>query len=141
MNDVQLNNVEMWECWVESDPTARWKVGFPLTSLGAMSLGMVYMNIDPGQAVAVHQDSGEEVVVVLVGNVEAWIGDAHMTVGPGGTALIPAMVSHRFRNVGTELARIVGFLDSTTAAATFEEPVMPFNQTVMAAPSATAAGG
>lgn len=135
MNAVQLDNVDLWECWVESDPAMRWKVGFPLTSQGAVSLGMVYMNIEPGQGVAAHQDSSEEVVVVLAGNVEAQIGDAHMTVGPGGTAIIPAMVSHHFRNVGTEPARIVGFLDSTTAAATFAEPVMPFNQTVMAAPA------
>lgn len=140
MNGVQLDNVEMWECWVNSDPTTRWKVGFPLASQGAVSLSMVYMNIDPGQAVASHQDSDEEVIVVLAGNVEAWIGDAHMTVRPGGTVLIPAMVSHHFRNMGTETARIVGFLDGTTAAATFAEPVMPLNQTVITVPAASEQG-
>ncbi len=56
-------------------------------------------------------------------------------VGRGGLVLIPSMVPHRFRNVGSQTARIVGFFSSNVVLAEFEEPVMPLGRTVVGTPT------
>ncbi|CAM4397799.1 hypothetical protein PAAL109150_24760 [Paenibacillus alkaliterrae] len=46
----------------------------------------------------------------------------------GELALIPAMVPHNVRNIGSETLKVIGFFSSPNVESTFAEPLMPINQ-------------
>jgi hypothetical protein len=60
------------------------------------------------------------------------------TLTAGEAVLIPAMIPHGIRNVGTETARCVGFFGSATLVSTFDQILMPLG--VRAAPTPPPAG-
>jgi quercetin dioxygenase-like cupin family protein len=68
----------------------------------------------------------EEIVLLLSGTVEASLGDQHGTLTAGEAVLIPAIIPHSIRTVGTEKARCVGFFSSATLVSTFDQIMMPF---------------
>ena len=97
-------------------------VGFPITSQnGTAASAIVYMELEPGAALPLHQDSAEELLLALEGTVEASVGDEHGTLAEGEIALVPAMVPHVLRNTGDRRARILGFFAASTNVATFAD--------------------
>ncbi len=133
---TNVNELELFEGWSKSDPTARMKVNFPIfAATGAEACAVVWMVLEPGGAVPTHTDSAEEVVLVLDGTLEGWIEDERGTLSQGALVLIPAMKAHGLRNIGTGTARAIGFFASATVVSTFADPVMPFDQTVLGTPA------
>ena len=139
MYTANLNTLDLLEAWYENDPNMRVKVNFPFSkATGNASSAVVYFEIEPGHYLGTHTDSAEEIVLILSGTVEASLGDEHGTLTAGEAVLIPAMIPHSIRNVGTERARCVGFFASATLVSTFDQIVMPLG--VRAAPTPPPAG-
>jgi quercetin dioxygenase-like cupin family protein len=88
---------------VRDDPTMRIRVNFPFyVGTGTKSTAVVYFEIEPGCRLGTHTDSAEEIVLILEGEAEATVGDERGRVSAGEMAVLPAMVPHGFRNVGTK---------------------------------------
>lgn len=67
--------------------------------------------IEPGSGAPLHyHEEVDEVLLVMEGQLEFRIGDETRVVGPNNVVAIPARVPHAFVVIGTERARIVGFL-------------------------------
>jgi quercetin dioxygenase-like cupin family protein len=108
----------------ELAPTAPGlRVAFPLDSAtGTASTATVLFELDPGAELAVHQDSAEELLIILQGTVEARVGNETGRVSKGQVALVPPMAPHGLRNDGEEVLRVLGTFSASTVVSTFEEP-------------------
>ena len=139
MYTANLNTLDLLEAWYENDPHMRAKASFPFSqATGNASSAAVYFEIEPGHSLGTHTDSAEEIVLILSGTVEASLGDERGPLTAGEAVLIPAMVPHGIRNVGTEKVRCVGFFASATLVSTFDQVLMPFG--VRAIPTPPSAG-
>jgi quercetin dioxygenase-like cupin family protein len=99
---------------------------FPLQShVGTASTAVVLMRFEPGAALPEHTDSAEELLYVLEGEVEAFVGDETATLRAGEIAVVPALATHGARNVGDTDARILGFFSSSTNIGVFKDPLGP----------------
>jgi quercetin dioxygenase-like cupin family protein len=122
---MQLKELELEEFVLENQPSLRVKATLPLADTpGTESLGVVYFEIDPGEALMIHTDSRDEIVALLSGAGLARVGDKTGHLSSGGMVFIPADVPHGFRNTGRETLRAVGVF----AGADFESEVMPDEQ-------------
>jgi quercetin dioxygenase-like cupin family protein len=140
MKTADLTNLEMFDAWYENDPAMRITAAFPFfAATGNENSSVVYFEIEPGRYLGTHTDSAEEVILILAGTVEAWVGEEKGHLSAGQAALIPAMVPHRIRNVGQETARCVGFFSAATVVSTFDQPMMPFGQHTVGTPPVEAA--
>jgi quercetin dioxygenase-like cupin family protein len=108
----------------ELAPTAPGlRVAFPLDSAtGTACTATVLFELDPGAELAVHQDSAEELLIILQGSGEARVGDETGRVSKGQVALVPPMAPHGLRNDGDEVLRVLGTFSASTVVSTFEEP-------------------
>jgi quercetin dioxygenase-like cupin family protein len=127
MQATQINELELFEGWSESDPDMRVRAAFPVSSgTGTKSTAVVYFELEPGQHLGRHTDSAEEILLVVSGTGEAMIGDERATLRPGTLAVVPALAPHGVENTGDEKLRIVGFFSSSTVLSAFDEPMAPF---------------
>lgn len=133
---TELGSLELHEGRWESDPgRLRARFAFPMFwGTGNASTAVLYVELEPGCGNGRHTDTPEEILLVLEGQVEVEVGGERTTLGPGGLALVPALVPHSFSNVGEGTARIVGFFSSSTVLAEFEEPVMPVGRRALGTP-------
>ena len=123
MQAINLNEIETMEIQSELDPTARVRVGFPISSTtGTAASASVYFELDPGCRLAVHTDSAEEFLIVLEGEGEGLVGEEIAPVKAGDVVVVPAMVRHGMTNTGTEVLRVFGTFAGSTNIGTFEEP-------------------
>jgi quercetin dioxygenase-like cupin family protein len=135
MYTTNLNALDLLDAWYENDSHMHVKVNFPFSKeTGNASSAVVYFEIEPGHYLATHTDSAEEIILILSGTVEASLGDERGTLTASEAVLIPAMIPHGIRNVGTEKARCVGFFASATLISTFDQAMMPFGIRAIATP-------
>lgn len=74
--------------------------------------------LEPGAGAPTHfHDTVDEVIVVLDGALDLWIGDDKRRVGAEHTAVLPAGVPHGFVAVGPGPTRILAFLPLSGEAA------------------------
>ena len=101
-------------------------VAFPInTHTGSADSAVVYFEIDPGEKLATHTDSAEEVLYIVQGEAEAHAGDETGRLTAGDLAVIPAMVPHGVRNVGDTRLKVVGFFTESRIISNCEEPLQP----------------
>jgi quercetin dioxygenase-like cupin family protein len=133
MLTARTRELELMEGWVDSDPEhARTWVAFPINKwAGSADSGVVYFEIEPGDRLAEHTDSAEEVLFVVAGEAEAQVGNERGRLRAGDLAVIPAMVPHGVVNVGAETLKVVGFFSESEITSTFTEPVQPFGVAVI----------
>ena len=113
----------------EADPSAHVRVNFPINkAAGSDDSAVVYFEIAPGDRLASHTDSEEEVLYIVAGEAEATVGDETGRVHAGDLAVIPAMIPHGLVNTGDETVKVVGFFSGAVITSTFEEPVQPVGQ-------------
>ncbi|MEH7122404.1 cupin domain-containing protein [Bacillus sp. JJ1532] len=135
MITANLNSLKLLEGWFENDPTTRQRAAFPLyKSTGTKNLSVVYFEIKPGDSLGTHTDSAEEIILVLEGKAEATVEHEKGEITKGEMALIPHMVPHNIRNIGSETLKVVGFFSSPNVVSTFVEPLMPINQSTVGTP-------
>jgi quercetin dioxygenase-like cupin family protein len=127
MQTVQIDELELFEGWSQSDAGMRVRAGFPISSgTGTKSTTVVYFELEPGEHLGTHTDSAEEVLLVVSGKGETTIGDEQAAVQTGTLAVVPALTPHSVKNSGEETLRVVGFFSSSTVLSIFDEPMEPF---------------
>ena len=113
MLTVNTTTLNLFECWVDSDPDTHVHVNFPLNrTAGSEGGAVVYFELLPGQRLPRHTDSPEEFLYIVQGTAEAEVGDERAIVRAGDLAVVPAMVPHGLRNVGDETVKVIGFFTS-----------------------------
>jgi quercetin dioxygenase-like cupin family protein len=118
--------LELNEVWIDSDPRGRVHPAFPINQFsGAQDTAVVYFEVEPGEYLPTHTDSAEEVLYIVGGEGEAWVGDERGYVRAGDLAVIPSMVPHGIANTGAETLKVVGFFCSGEIVSTFAEPLQP----------------
>ncbi len=133
MLTVSTGELDLTEVWFDSDPEQkRLRVTFPINKwAGARDTAVVYFEIQPGDRLATHTDSAEEVLYIVSGQAEAEVGEERSGVGAGDLAVIPAMVPHGLVNVGEEPVKVVGFFCQPEVISTFEEPLQPIGEAAL----------
>ena len=127
----------------ELAPTAPGlRVSFPLDSAsGSASTATVLFELDPGAELYMHQDSAEELLIVVQGTAEARVGDEVGRLEAHQVALVPPMAPHGLRNIGDDVLRVLGTFSASTVVSTFERPFEPDGPNVVVIGSPVMIGG
>ena len=81
---------------------------------------LVRATMPPGEAHNFHRHpQREEIIYVLDGKAEQWVGSEKSLLGPGDMALIPRNVPHGTFNVGDETLRFLAMLSPVEASGPF----------------------
>jgi quercetin dioxygenase-like cupin family protein len=133
MLTVSTKDLDLTEVWLDSDPEhKRLRVTFPINKwAGSRDSAVVYFEIQPGDRLATHTDSAEEVLYIVAGEAAAEVGDERGRVSAGDLAVIPAMVPHGLVNIGDEPVKVVGFFTEPEIISTFEEPMQPIGEAAL----------
>lgn len=106
----------------ETQGVEDWRPGVATRMLvsavnGSAQLCIFDQYCEPGLGAPTHLHAVEEMLTVMDGRAEIWVGDERTVVGAGHSVLIPAGKKHGFRNVAPE-----GLLHmrATLAACIFE---------------------
>lgn len=120
------------DAWLDTDPRKRIRVAFPVSrATGAEHTAVVYFEVAPGDRLATHTDSAEEILYIVSGEGEAELGDERGAVRAGDLAVIPAMVPHAVVNTGDEPLKVVGFFCESEITSEFEAPLQPMGSTTV----------
>jgi len=129
---VRLPELPLGDFGYAADATARVRGAFPFSAAtGNKNTAMVCVEIEPGNRLATHTDSAEEILVILAGEAAVTVGEQTGQVTAGDMALVPAMVPHSVRNTGHETVRLLGIFSSNTVMSTFDQPLLPLNMPPM----------
>jgi quercetin dioxygenase-like cupin family protein len=133
MLTVDTGKLELMEVWLDSDPEhKRLRVTFPINKwAGSRDTAVVYFEIEPGNRLAPHTDSSEEILYVISGEAEAQVGDERGRLAAGDLAVIPAMIPHGLVNTGDETVKVVGFFSEAEIVSSFDEPIQPIGAAVL----------
>lgn len=133
MLTAKTTDTDLTQVWLDSDPdSARLRVTFPINKwVGSSDSAVVYFEIEPGDRLARHTDSAEEILYIVSGEAEAEIGDERGRVVAGDLAVIPAMVPHALVNTGNEPVKVVGFFSESEIISTFDEPMQPMGASIL----------
>lgn len=87
----------------------RW-ISRPSTT-GAESLVVTLVDVYPGKGHAFHRHpEQEEVITVLEGRMEQWVGEEQRILGPGDSVFIPRNSVHASFTVGDATLKVVAIL-------------------------------
>ena len=101
-------------------------VTFPINAYaGSADSAVVYFKVEPGDRLATHTDSAEEILYIVRGEAEAHVGDEHGRLRAGDLAVIPALAPHGLESVGDETLEVVGFFSEAEIESVFDEPLQP----------------
>jgi quercetin dioxygenase-like cupin family protein len=104
-----------------SEPCEEWREGV-LTRMrvsaknGGAQLCLFEQWCEPGHGAPTHLHAVEEVLHVLDGEADVWVGETHATLRSGQLMIVPAGLKHGFSNSGAGTLHI----QSTLAAPVFE---------------------
>jgi len=132
MQTVTTPALELDEAWQDADPSMRVRVAFPINrATGAEHTAVVYFEVAPGDRLATHTDSAEEILYIVAGEGEAHVGDERGRVRAGDLAVVPAMAPHGIVNTGDETLKVVGFFCESEVTSEFEEALQPIGETIV----------
>ena len=106
---------------LNAEPREEWRKGV-LTRMrvsaanGGTQLCLFEQWCEPGHGAPTHLHAVEEVLHVLDGQAEVWVGDSRVTLTAGQLVVVPAGHKHGFSNTGATTLHIT----STLAAPVFE---------------------
>lgn len=104
-----------------------WRPGVTTRMLVSAVSGSVQLCIfdqycQPGHGAPTHLHAVEEVLTVLEGRAEIWVGDDRAEVGAGHSVIVPPGVKHGFRNVSeTDLLHVRATLAAPIFEASYED--------------------
>ena len=126
MLSINLNELPLKETFVANHASQRAFSSFPfLGSLENQDTSVVYVELNPGEELGTHTDSGEEVLFIFEGRVEVIVGDEQAIVEAPSLALVPEMLPHNLRNVGDVRAKFIGIFPNRYLIATFDHEWQP----------------
>ena len=82
-------------------------------------LALHHQECEPGVGAATHTHDFEELITVVAGTAEVWLGEQRQVIGPGTTVFIPTGVAHGFINVGDTLLQLQFVIAASQLRATF----------------------
>jgi quercetin dioxygenase-like cupin family protein len=95
-----------------------WMSNAALT--GAQQLLLVRAEFPPGEQHNFHlHPAREEIIYVLEGTAEQWVGQEKRLLGPGEMAHIPAGLAHATKNVGSVPLKFLAILAPSDAEGDF----------------------
>ncbi len=89
-------------------------------SNGARELCIFEQWVAPGTGAPTHLHPVEEVLTVLSGSAEVWVGDTRFPLTAGQSAIVPARSRHGFTNTGTGPLHVQAVLASASFEASYE---------------------
>jgi quercetin dioxygenase-like cupin family protein len=111
--DHQNQAEELWRPGV----TTRMLVS---TLTGSVQLCIFQQWCAPGRGAPTHLHAVEEVLTVLDGVAEVWVGPDKTEVNAGQSIIVPAGLKHGFRNTGETTLHVQATLASATFEASFD---------------------
>lgn len=88
--------------------------------VGAKEILLVRATFDPGQLHKFHTHPGrEEIIYVLEGVAEQWVGQVKRRIGPGEMAHIPKNTPHATVNAGSVALKFLAILSPVEAEGEF----------------------
>ncbi len=115
--DVLIHDTQPLEKWRDGVMT-RMRVS---ALLGARQLCVFDQFCDPGLGAPTHIHAVEEILEVIDGVAEIWLGDEKALVRANQSVLIPAGARHGFRNVETTTLHVRATLSSCIFEASYED--------------------
>jgi mannose-6-phosphate isomerase-like protein (cupin superfamily) len=88
---------------------------------GSVQLCVFQQWCTPGKGAPTHLHAVEEVLTVLAGEAEMWIGDERTTLTAGQSLIVPAGRKHGFRNTGESTLHVEATLASPIFEASFDD--------------------
>jgi mannose-6-phosphate isomerase-like protein (cupin superfamily) len=76
---------------------------------------------DPGHGAPTHLHAVEEILHVLDGTADIWLGDRHETLTSGQLTIVPAGRKHGFSNAGAGILHIRSTLASPVFEAAYDD--------------------
>jgi quercetin dioxygenase-like cupin family protein len=129
---LELAELELVEIWSKADESQRARFTWAINAdTGSQTSALAYVEVAPGGAIPRHFDSAGEIGIVLAGVVEVERDDSAMTASAGTMFQTPAGSRHRITNAAPETARLALFFDRPSHKVTFDEPLMPMDDTVL----------
>lgn len=96
------------------------RIRFVADPTGAVAgLAFQHQECDPGVGAPSHTHAFEEVLTVIAGTAEVWLGEQRRVVGPGTSVFIPTGAVHGFVNVGTGVLQLQFIIAANQMRATF----------------------
>ena len=122
-----INTLPLNTFWAKDKQAQGCRVNFPMMgSTGTEASAVVYFELEPGQTLGSHTDSAEEILYIVQGTAEVTVGNETSIAQPGALALVPTMVPHNLKNIGTDTVKVVGFFGGANhVASTFDDVLMP----------------
>lgn len=133
MKTANLNSIALNEFTGKDAPLQHCRATFPMFAAhGTQQSATVYFEIEPGDNLGRHTDSAEELLLIINGEIEAEVGGETGRLSKGELVLVPKMVPHDFKNVGSHKAKVLGFFGgANNIIATFEKTWMPADSNVV----------
>jgi quercetin dioxygenase-like cupin family protein len=95
---------------------------------GAVALCIFEQWCAPGTGEPTHTHPVEEVLTILDGQAEIWLGDDQVFASVGQSVIVPAGIRHGFRNAAAATLHIQGTLASSTFEAFVDGQEEPTRQ-------------
>ena len=138
MHTVHTRQLDLLPAHHRDDEANVVRAAWPVhRGTGSRSTAAVYFELDRGMRLGRHTDSGEEVLVVLAGEVDVIVGDERRRVAAGGLAVVPAEVPHDVVGAGDGTARVTGVFPSSTVVSVFDDEWAPYGTRVLGTPPPT----
>src|SRR5215208_1908941 len=81
---------------------------------GAQQLCVLEQWCDPGCGAPTHLHTVDEILTVLDGRAEIWLGEERATLTPGQSVIVPASQRHGFRNTGDAILHMEAILAASS---------------------------
>ena len=88
---------------------------------GAVQLSLFEQWCEPGRGAPTHLHAVEEILTVLDGEADMWIGAEHFALKSGQSLVVPAGRKHGFRNTGAGTLHVQATLAAPIFEASFDD--------------------
>lgn len=109
-----------------SQPKDTWRPGVLTRMISSAVAGAAQITIfeqwcDPGLGAPAHLHAVEEVLTVLEGEAEVWVGEERRRMTAGQSVIVPAGRKHGFNNSGVSILRVQAILASPVFEAAYDD--------------------
>ena len=107
-------------------PTEEWRPGVRTVMLVSAVTGSAQLTVfeqfcNPGLGAPTHLHAVEEVLTIVAGQADVWIGDEQHSLETGQSAIIPAGRFHGFRNTGDVELHVRAILAAPIFEASYDD--------------------
>jgi mannose-6-phosphate isomerase-like protein (cupin superfamily) len=88
---------------------------------GAAQLCLFEQWCEPETGAPTHQHAVEEVLTILAGEAEIWVGEDRAALSAGQSVIVPAGRRHGFRNTGEQVLHVLATLAAPIFEASFDD--------------------